>query len=351
MLEFYNEFQSGLKGGRFFQSLFTNEFVSNTEKVEIDVQRSIRLIANDVARGSGAGNTNYASVFTNKEYTPPLYWEETPVSAAMLNKRLPGQDPYSDTSRMEAMAYYFAQAQSFNAQKIINAIERMAVQAVTTGIITLRNQVNIDFDKKTTLDLTPSVKWDQPTANVEGDIIEICKRIYQAGKRKPNTIIMDALTWNLFLTRFLSKYNNSPDFIQPGRFQQGEIMEGASFQGQYNFNGYRLDIYVADDFYETPGALITDATTKVEYMPAYTVIVMDRTARLTKGFAATEILPQFESDYYAQGLPIPSEFSVAAFTPFAYPKPPSVWMAGVQSAPLVMPTAIDTIGTIVSLNT
>lgn len=351
MLEAYNELVSGLKGGLFFQNLFSTEVVSNTEKIELDVQRSIRIVATDVARGAGVGNQNVTGVYTNKEFRPPLYWEETPVSAAQLKKRIPGMTPYESVSDMEALAYWVAEAQAFNARKILNAIELMAAQALQTGIITLNNGENVDFGKKGNHNLVPSVKWDQVTADPEADFRTMCQRIQQNGKRKPTVAIFGANAWRLWSARLSAKYNNSADFIRPGFLEQGPVMEGATFQGRWSVGGFLLDLFLYDDFYETPGATINDATTKVDYMDTNRVIIMNPQARLTKAFAATEILPQWESEYIAQGLPAVPEFSLAAFTPFAYPKPPSVWMAGVQSAPLVIPTEIDSIGTISAVNT
>lgn len=351
MLAHFNEFQSNLKGGRFFQNLFRTEVVSETDKIQMDVTRHVRLIANDVALGSGVGNQNNVGVFTNKEYTPPLYWEETPVSAGQLNKRLPGIDPFTSTGKAQALAYWLAEAQAFNAHKILNAIELMAAQALQTGIITLNNGGQIDFGKKSTLNLVPSTKWDQNGGTPEADFKTICERVYQASKRKPTVALFGTVAWNHFVTRMAAKYNNSPDFIKPGLIQMDEAMEGATFNGRWTLGTFALDLYVIDDFYETNGATINDPTTKVPYMTADKVIVMNPQARLTKAFAATEILPQWESDYIERGLPIVPEFSQAAMTPFAYPKPPSVWMAGVQSRPLTIPTEIDSIGTISDVDT
>ncbi len=352
ILEFYNESRAAATQGRFFSSLFSYEFTSNTEKVEMDVQRSIREIASDVVRGAGVGNQNYAHVFSSKEYTPPLYWEETPITASMLNKRIPGSNPYSDTGRMEAMAFLVGEAQAFNTNKILNAIELQAVQAFTNGIITLKNQVSLDFGKKATLNLVPSIKWDQTTANVEGDLGIICERVFQNGKRRPQTVVMDSLSFMLLKTRLTAKYQDSPSWIQSGLLAQGDVINGATYQGRLNgIPGYMLDVYVADDFYEIPGATIAAATTKTKYMPSYTVVVFDRTARFTKGFAAVEVIPQFEQEYIQSGLPTPPEMVAGQFVPFLYAKAPSCYMAGVQSAPLLIPTAIDCIGTIKSLNT
>jgi hypothetical protein len=92
-------------------------------------------------------------------------------------------------------------------------------------------------------------------------------------------------------------------------------------------------------------------TANTLYVTTDTVIVMARGARLAKAFAATEVLPWVEDEYRRQGLPALPMLQIGEFVPFTYLKPPSAQMVGVQSAPLLIPTAIDTIGVIINVDT
>lgn len=347
MLEFFDGFMSEARTAMFWSDMFAVEqgSVSETEEIEIELTRSIRLISTDVARGSGNSGINYIDQYSNKLFKPPLYSEKTPITAPMLNKKLPGVTKYTPTSKAEALAYYTAKAQFGQVHKIMNAMERQAVQAMTTGIITLSNQESVDYQKKGTLAFTPSVKWDAVSGQDPlDDFSTLCQRIFQAGKKRPDTAVFTKDAWDAFYLWLVANFNNSPVWIQPGMIQQAPPLNGATYQGVINVAGYRLDLFVYDDFYEDANG------TAVPFMPSETVVVFARNARRVKAFAATEVLPFYEQQYLQLGMPPIPELVPGMFTPFALAEN-GLYYAGVQSAPLLMPVEIDTIGTIIDVLT
>ncbi len=343
----YNEKLAAGQVTTFLLSLFGKNpqevVVAPTEKVDVDIIRDNRLVAADVVRGGGAGNKNVVGKFSAKEYTVPLYWEEAPITASMLNKRLPGIDPYTPTGRMEALAYFASRAQVDNTNKILRAMEKMAAEALQLGTVTLVNTDSLDFKKKATHSVTPGTKWDS-TGNPISDIEALADVIFQNGKLKPNTLIFGQSAWDAFINNSNVQSYLDNRRIEPGNLAPGEIVNGAKPWGAFDIGPYRFVAYIYSEFYDVSG-------TATPYVTTDTVVVMNKDARLTKVFGAVEVLPQFQADYSEQGLPTLPQFQPGEFIPFVYNLPPAALMAGVQSAPLVIPTAIDTIGTLINVDT
>lgn len=326
----------------FLSNFFKEEVISPVDEIELDVVRGSRLVAADVVRGGGVGNTNYIQRYTNKAYKVPLYWEQTAITASMLNKRIPGMDAFSSPAMGEAakIGYHVGQAQAEQVKKIKRAIELQAAQVLQTGIVTLKNADNIDFKKDSTLNNVPSNKWDNANGTPIDDIEALCIEIYKKGKIKPDSVIFSSDSWMAFrkntsVQNFFNKW-----FIEPGILRPEETVLGATLQGRIAIGDFRLNLYTYDGFYENSSG------TNVNYMNAETVIVMSSMAPLAKGFGATEVLTESREEYRMMGLPEFPEFVAGAYVPFYYEMYPSSMFAGVQSAPIVIPKAIDTIGTI-----
>ena len=329
---------------RFFGKNPEEISISETEKIDIDVIRDVRLLSADVVRGSGAGYQNVVGKYLNHEYAVPLYWEEGPITATMLNKRLPGIDPYTPSGRMEALSFFAAQVQVDNTNKIVRAMEKQAAEALQTGLITLSNGESLDFGKKAGHAITPSTKWDN-SGDPIGDLETLADVLHQNGKMRPDTLIFGKAAWNVFINNANVRTYLDNRRIEPGNFAPGDIVDGAKLWGRFDVGQYTFDAYIYDEFYQT------DSTTFVSYITTDTVVMMNRAARLVKAFAAVEVLPQFEADYRQMGMPQLPQFEAGQFVPFVYEKAPSALMAGVQSAPLVVPTAIDTVGTLINVDT
>jgi hypothetical protein len=315
--------------------------VSESEKLEIDIIRDDRHVAVDVLRGGGLGNGNTATRYTTKEYAPPLYAEEAPITASMLNKPLPGKSEYDQVSRAEAFMIHAARVAVRESHKILRALERQAAEALLSGTVTLKNTESIDFKKKASHSVVPVAKWDA-AGNPITDIQALCDATFRDGKMKPDTSIFSPEAWDAFINNSNAKAYLDNRRIEPGRVNPSEVMDGATYQGRVWIGDYHLDMYTYNEFY-------FDGTNNVNYMTPGSVIVMNRTARLQVGFAAVELLPEAEQAYRDLNMPPFPELAKGEMVPYAYPKLPNAVFAGVQSAPLVMPTAIDTIGTLDSV--
>jgi len=314
--------------------------LSENEKVEIDVIRNFNLIAFDVVRGGSDGNQNKVERFTTKEYAPPLYDEVTAITASMLNKRSPGVNTYGLTDAQANFLRLAVKAQTKQADKIKRSIESQASGALFSGAITLVNTESLDFKRKATHNITPGVQWTEAAGQPITDLITACEVNLEDGKMKSNTAIFGATAWVTFLSNVNVKNYLDNRRIDPGVIRPTVAPENATFQGVIWVGDYQLEIFTYPEFFEDA----LGNTTK--FVPEKQVCVMNSQARLDKVFAAVELLPEFERQYDNFGIPTIPTLQRGQFRPYAYTKPPKSLYVGVQSAPLVVPTQIDTISNI-----
>lgn len=348
MMAAYDERVATLMRPLFLSSFFGKNpselVVSTIERVDVDVIRDARRHAVDVIRGGGVGFANTGNQFTTHEYKVPLYWEETPITASQIIKRLPGLNPFEPLDRMAALAYHATVAQREQTMKINREIERMAAEALQFGTITLLNTESLRFGKRAAHTIIPAAKWDA-AGNPINDIQALADILFQNGKMKPDTVIFGSSAWDAFVNNAAVIAYMNTRFIEPGRLAPGELREGAKAWGRMAIGTYTFDYYIYDDFF------MNFANAPVPYITTDTAIVMNRSAYLTKAFGAVELLPQYVEEYASRGLPRFPEFVPGQFVPFAYERAPNALMVGVQSAPLVIPTAIDTMGTLENVDT
>jgi Phage major capsid protein E len=348
MLAAYDEQKEQATEGYFLQGLFTKVEESDTEKVVVDVMRAGRSVAVDVIRRGDQSHVNTLGEFTSKEYEAPLYAEEGPITAGQLNRRFPGDSLDTPVSKGAKMIRAANRIQLENTHKIARAMELQAAQALLTGTVTLKNTESLDYHKKAAHAVTPGTKWDAGTpGNPISDIKALAQIVFRNGRIKPDTLIFGEAAWDVFINNTHVKAYFENRRIDLGIIRPGDVMAGATFQGSFAIGDYRFNAYTYPEFY------LTDATTPVAtpYVTTDSVIMMARGAVLTRAFAAVEVLPQYASMYDEMGMPTLPALVPGQFVPYAYVKPPRAVMAGVQSAPLVIPTAIDTIATLDNVDT
>jgi hypothetical protein len=317
--------------------------LSETDRVEVDIIRDDARVAVDVVRGAAQHNVNDAGQFSNKEFKVPLYDERAPITASMLSKRIPGMDPYAPGDPAMALAYHASTIQRGQARKIIREIERMAAEALQSGTITLKNSDSLDFKRKSTHSDTPTTKWGN-SGHPLADIEAMCSVIKKDGKRKPKRAIFGNKAWNVFFGNADVLAVLDKKWVDANRISPSEVAQGGTYKGRMWFGDYELDLYTYPEYY------INAAGVETPYIVEDTVILMDPTARLDKAFGAIELMPGATEDYRRRGLPVLPEFVQGQIVPYVKEDYPTALWAGVQSAPLVIPTAIDTIGVLINVD-
>jgi hypothetical protein len=117
--------------------------------------------------------------------------------------------------------------------------------------------------------------------------------------------------------------------------------------GKLAFGSYILNMWTYPQWYQTVTnnpATGVNTTVSSPYVTATSAVVFNAKARLVKAWGAVEVLPIYEDFYRMQGgIAIPNMVQ-RKFVPFAYDLPPATSRIGVQSAPILVPVAIDTMG-------
>src|SRR5262245_51505 len=82
----------------FFASYFRSppRNFHTTELVELEIIRHDEEVAVVVQDLSAGGRENVATVYTNKQFKPPIFKEVGDINSFNLMKRAPGQDPFQD---------------------------------------------------------------------------------------------------------------------------------------------------------------------------------------------------------------------------------------------------------------
>lgn len=333
----------------FLQSLFGRQpngtVLLDTKFTDIDVVRENRRVAVDVVRGFPVGNMNLTQKFAAKRYAIPLYNEWGPVTPSMLLDRIPGENPYESEAgrQMARLVYHAAHIQAEQTKTISNAIEAMAAEVLQSGTITLVNTESLDFHAKSEHTVTPSTKWDDTGGDPISDLETLCDVIFQDGKIPPDTVVMGQSAWTAFINNDIVQEYMNLRYVEPGRIAPGILIEGARPWGQLAIGPYILNFYIYNQF--------KDEATKTLYVTTDTVIVTASNADYRKVFGAVEILKESEEEWTRSGLPFAPGYDRAEFRPYLIiDYVGQAYRAGVQSAPVLIPVAIDTFGTLINVD-
>jgi hypothetical protein len=314
--------------------------VSDSEVVEIDIERFDEKIAVDVTRG-GEGNLNTYGKYSTKLYAPPLYNEYTNLAASQLTKRLPGQSPYETVNKQANAISILFKSQFEVAKKIMRAMELQASQALFTGKIVFKNADTMDFKRKDTHNITPTISWDADAADPLKDLDLACKVNRIDGKVVSNIAIFGGDAWDAFL-----RNSKVLDLLKNRRIELGVISptydpkSGAVYQGTIKTGNYQLELYTYDQYYK-------DANNNVKtYVPSKQVLVLDSKARLNKSYGAVDILMEAEAAYRALNIPVIPMTFPGTLVQYSYAERESNLIVGVKSAPILIPTQIDAIANI-----
>jgi hypothetical protein len=230
-----------------------------TEEVEFDIQRDdekVAIVIHDLTAGP---RKNESTTYTSKRFKPPIFDEETAVSAFNMLQRQPGQSPFSDPQ-------YAANAvrQSYVAfrkleLKIRRAIELMAAQVFQTGILTLTDAAGvtlytINFSAKADHMKTVTTTWatDGATGDPLADLAALATVVRRNGKMKPYKLIFGDSAWQRFYAN--AKVQKALDLLRSNTIAIAPETrgEGATFQGWVWVGHYRFELWTYDGFYRDP---------------------------------------------------------------------------------------------------
>ena len=349
MLEaYYQEGQPTL----FLSSLFRSPPMNfyNSEEVEIDVERceeDVAVALHDMSEGHRYNSTD---LYTNKSFKPPVFKEAVPINSWDLVKRMPGKDPFADIDyQANLMLKVFSGVRKVES-KIKRVMELQAAQALQTGVISLYNGskevYQLDFKMKASHLPSASTAWDQASPAIVQDLLSLADEIRKDGLSDPDQLFFGTQAWEYFVTDESIQKRFDMRRADLGQIASNPVDgKGASYRGTVAIGSMMFDCF-------TYGAMYVDPMdgVKKHYLDSKKVVMRASSGRLDATFGAVPNIGEILGEGSAKLLPaLPSRMSkdFGGSDMFL-----SAWLsethdqlfAGVASRPLMIPTAIDTIG-------
>lgn len=329
----------------FFQSPPENFHTS--EKVSIDIERDDRDIAVVIQDFTVGRRQNESSIYTNKEFTPPIYDEEGVITAYDLIKRIPGEDPYmAPDFQANATVRAFKLMRKLE-NKVRRAIELQAAQVLQTATLDLKDSNGttlyaLDYKPKTSHFPNASVSWATSASTKPFDDLEsLADVILSDGKVEATDVLMGR-------TAFLNfqKAAQVQAMADNRRFDVVNITApetrgaGGKFNGVVSVGQYRLNIWTYGGRYKDPQSGNT-----TPYIDDDKVIMIGP-GRLDLSFGAIPLLRGPEQRALPFLPPRVSDGGVGVdLTTNAWFTPDGRHlMVSAGTRPLCIPTAIDTFG-------
>lgn len=333
----------------FLRSLFRsppeNQF--RGVKIEIDSVRGKDEYAIDVIRHAG-GRANKATVFTRKEYPPPMYDEYSSIPASELDKVQPGSTVYDLPDYAGGLADILLKEVMFNSDKIERATELLCRDALVLGKITLKNGDIIDFKQKASHQFSTPIAWTASTADPFADFSEVAFRVHRDSGRA----IGDAIFGAVALAKFLNNENvkESGDLRRIERISVTSPLapvEGAVHHGIFTAGNYAVNIWAYPEQVRVPmGFGLPNEGDKVPYIPDDKIIVIPLEPDFRLYYAGIPVISDNVSDQFRSltGLPEVPTMEMGKILPyFTLDKNGLSIKAGARSAPLPVPVDIDSV--------
>jgi hypothetical protein len=351
-----------------FQAFFTGPrsrtWFSDSTIMEVDISRANKKLAKVSLRGAVTNpiGTNHASVSVGKYTTfsrrSPIIIEDGDVTAAMLEFRVQGENPYASLSQLDRMRQLVSRINTETMSRILRLDEKLASQSILLGTQDAGDGETYDFKRNSNLAITASGAWLTAATDIKGDILKACEYLRKYGKTTANMMFLgsDALQGFLKNTTILAELDNRrielirvsannpvPPTMQ--RFVDG----GAIPYGTLQIGGWRLWMFTYIDTYET------DAGVETPYLADDRVLITTDNPQTARYFGPPERLPESPADraekqFYlgigdvapmppmvksAPGVIVPEAFH------FDFYKERKVLTAEVQHSPIFAPTQTD----------
>lgn len=333
----------------FFESPAENFHTS--ESIEFDIERSGEEVAVVVQDLSSSGRKNESTLYTNKEFTPPVYKEEASIPAHKLIDRQPGQDPFVSPNYAANAIRKTSSVLRKMQRKITRGVELMASQVLQNGTLTLvdsggNSLFTMDFSPKTTHFTTTAggVAWSSTsTATPLSDLETMADTILHDGKAPPFRLVMGKNALRNFLANDGVRNELDNRRMNLGAIGRPEVRgAGGRFHGEVSVGPYTFEIWSYTGFYEDPQ---TGAATK--FVGDDNVIMLgDGRLDLTFGDVPRIAPPDPRAMPFLPPRISGAEQGIDMHLNTWLEPDGQTLTVSVASRPLTIPTAIDTFGRI-----
>ena len=322
-------------------------------EVEIDVERDGVQVAIALTDITAPANQNERSQYVNKSYAPPVYKESTTLSSNDLDKRDPGEDPFSG---QQLMTEARLRAKTLNritkatvglSSKLRRGIELQASQIFQTGALLLpdaagRPRFEMSFGAKSSHFPVVANDWNGVGSTKLSDLEGLAKVIRRDGKIRPNKLVFGDFAWQDFLADAEVQARLDNRRIDVGMVKPVRDSEDAVFQGKITLSNYEFEMWTYDGFYEDPQTKLM-----LPFVNDDSVIMLSDKARYDLTFGGIPRFPGIDSSRALQYVPQRLKLTDrgADIIVHVYPSEDETYLTvWVGCRPLAIPTAIDTFG-------
>ncbi len=201
-----------------FQSFFgrpehgsQTRYEENAEVVEIDIIRGNERTAALIHRGTNAQHMgdmepkNRAQNYSSFSRQYPLAEEESSINASQILSRIAGENPYAGRARVDRMRELAGEYYAEHIRKFVRLFEVLAAMSLLTGqqpaiMGTINADLIYDFRRNVANTITPAIAWDQPGADILGDIDGGCDILRINGHVTPNVLFLAGSEVNSFIS-------------------------------------------------------------------------------------------------------------------------------------------------------
>lgn len=269
-----------------FGTFFT-DIVSGAKEVSWEIKRRGRPVAVDIAPHEH-GITTKSNKSTQKVYIPPYYDLNTNIDALDSFERVFNGSPYVDVPQYDKLIQQTAEDMQDNIDRIERAEELQRAQALLTGIITLNNGDNIDFQRKadSLVAYANDHAWDNTNVNPGLILKQGATFLVTEGNADPGMII-DVIMGSDAMIKFrehplLQKDMDIRSF-QFGNLQTQAPRNGMTPQGSWAYGNYRFNFWGYEGYYDVEGG-----TSNLKYMDSKSIIMLPSTVDFKMFYGGTK---------------------------------------------------------------
>jgi len=256
---------------------FKNFFKENenvTRGVKVFVERQGRPIAKDIALEE-KGITTRRDKSTEKFYIPPYFDYKFNYSALEEFEPFMGEDnSTADMGILRELVENTAKGVQENADRMERRRELQRAQSLLTGIVTMDNGDNINFQRKSAslVAYDAAHGWDVDTVSPDIILKQGAEFLIKEGKvstKRPYNIIAGSAAISALKDNpIFQKYTDNRRYSE-GQFETAAPTEGLVSHGRINAGDFRFNLWGYPAYYDDP-----DTGLDTSYMDTNKIIIL-----------------------------------------------------------------------------
>ena len=287
---------------------------------DIDIIRANERVAKLVDRGTNSRPLNNQLNTATQQYSSfsrrfPLAEEVGDITAHQINKRTAGESPYNGKSKQERLRMLALEHHEEHIRRYIRLFEILAGLSLLGGqhpaiggFVNVNPDDWYDFRRNAAHIINPAVPWNNPAADILGDIDAGCRLMRENGKVTPNVLFMGQNVWPVFINDLVVRQNADNRRYELVMIDKGAVKPpmmddlvkgGAIFRGVLTTpEGFTVYLFSYIDIFTDDNG---DAQ---HYMPLNAAFLAYYGARCDRMFGPSEIMPitSVENAWYQETL-------------------------------------------------